>query len=254
MTTQPDAYVRLFETATQDQVLGEASTWYLSDYHHVIPHIRRLYGERAQRLKIIILLRNPADRAWSQYLMKLTENREDRDFGSALDPDVVASRLDSRYSITYDYLGTGLYYSQVKAYLESFPQVMIHVYEEFFKDTGRSMREVYRFLGLDPPKGRNDFPPVNVSGRARGRFASFVLDLVYKPNLLKSIVKGVLPQRIRTCLKYGVKNRFLRKQGLSPELKRKILEGQMEDIHSLERLLGRELLLWYQAFHRKEGA
>jgi hypothetical protein len=55
-------------------------------------------------------------------------------------------------------------------------------------------------------------------------------------------------------LKYGVKNRFLRRQGLAPELKRKILEGQMEDIHSLERLLDRELLLWYRGFQRNEGA
>lgn len=252
--SDPEVYTGMFEEASPKQVLGEASTWYLSDYRHVIPHILRLYGNQARRLKIIILLRNPADRAWSQYLMKLTEKREDGDFKSALAPEVVATRLEKRFSPTYDYIRTGLYYSQVKAYLERFPQVKIFIYEEFFRETEESMLEVYRFLGMEPPRGRGGYRPVNISGRSKGGAASVVLDLVYRPNPLKSVVKRVLPLKYRTRLKHRLKGLFLQRESLSPDLKREIIEGQIDDIRSLERLLGRELSHWTEGIENKEGA
>ena len=252
MISDPAAYTALFEPASPDQLLGEASTWYLPDHEHVISRIHRLYGDHAEEIKIMILLRNPADRAWSQYLMKLTEKREDRDFESALAPDVVASRLANRFSITYDYIRIGRYYSQVKAYLESFPRVKVFIFEEFFRETERSMDEVYDFLGLEPPQGKHEYRPVNISGLAKGGAASAALDLVYKPNPLKSIVKCFLPLKFRAPLKYHLKKRLLQRVGLSPDLKRGILERQIEDIHSLERLLGRDLSLWYGT-PEKEG-
>jgi hypothetical protein len=186
--------------------------------------------------------------------MKLTERREDRDFESALDPDVVKSRLASRFSPTYDYVRTGLYCSQVKAYMDSFPQVKIFIFEEFFKKTERNMLEIYNFLGVEPPRGRSEYRPVNISGRARGGAAAVALNLVYKPNPLKSIVKCFLPLKFRTPLKHRLKKRFLQRVRLSPELRRRILENQMEDIFSLERLLARDLSLWYGDIQREEGA
>ncbi len=73
-------YVALFQPAREDQLLGEGSTWYLYEHDRVIANLQKLYGERHRALKIIILLRDPVARSWSQYVYHVSERRRTRHF------------------------------------------------------------------------------------------------------------------------------------------------------------------------------
>ena len=244
-TSDPDEYVALFRPACAGQILGEASTWYLSDHEHVIANMQSLYGDLLRDVKIIIALRNPADRAWSQYLQKKTERREEMDFASALRPEVVSSRKKANLSPSFDYAGLSRYYSPVKTYLDRFDHVRVIIFEEFFQRIDKNIFSLFDFLGVPPPERRVNHRRVNVSGRPKGKVADVVLDLAFTPNLIKAFIKPFLPRRIRGPLKYRIKNMSLRREPLDSELRRRLLEGSREDTARLERLLGRDLSLWY---------
>lgn len=244
-TSDPDEYIALFRPARAGQILGEASTWYLSDHEHVIANMQALYGDLLRDVKIIIALRNPADRAWSQYLQKKTERREDMDFESAIRPEVVSCRKKANLSLSFDYEGFSRYYAPVKTYLDRFDHVRVIIFEEFFQRVDENIFSLFDFLGVPPPEGRVNQRRVNVSGRPKGKVADVVLDLVFTPNLFKAFVKPFLPRRVRAPLKYRIKNLALMREPFDVELRRRFLEGSREDTARLERLLGRDLSLWY---------
>ncbi len=254
ITSDPWDYFQLFRLSSQNQILGEASTWYLFDYAHVIPNLKSIYRDKHKDLKIMIFLRNPADRAWSHYLMYRSERREDLDFESALQPEVVASRKKQNFSLGYDYKGFGCYFAQVKAYLESFENVQIHIFEEFFSETDTSVATLYDFLGVSPPEHAADFPKTNVSGKPRGSVAGAILDIVYRPNILKTIVRPLLPKALRRPVKYMLKERLLQKYPFDPELRARLLDDYQKDVAQLERLLHRDLSLWFSGTGHGEAA
>ncbi len=243
--SEPEEYIVLFRPAHTDQILGEASTWYLADHEHVISNMCELYGHRLNEIKIIIVLRNPADRAWSQYLQKKTERREDMDFETAIQDEVVSSRRKANLSLSYDYVGFSRYYSQVKAYISRFDQVQVIIFEEFFQRIDENIISLFDFLGAPTPEGRINHRQVNVSGRPKGKISETILDLVFKPNVLKSFVKLFMPHRIRGPLKHRIKHASLKQEPIDPEQRQRLLEGSRQDTARLENLLGRDLSLWY---------
>ncbi|MGB2907047.1 MAG: sulfotransferase domain-containing protein [Candidatus Aminicenantaceae bacterium] len=249
---EPDDYLAMFQPEREGQILGESSTWYLSDHEHVLSNMSALYGERLREVKIIIALRNPADRAWSQYLQKKGERRENMDFESAIAPDITASRREENLSLSYDYIAFSKYSSGVGAYLDRFDKVQVIIFEEFFPRVGENILSVFDFLGVSQGEKRVARRKDNVSGLPRGKMGEAALDLVYRPNALKSAVKLFLPRRLRSPAKYRIKSAFLKRTTLNPDLRQRLLEGCRADIVQLERLLGRDLSLWFKKDVRQE--
>ncbi len=252
ITRDPWEYFHLFQKAPKNQILGEASTWYLYDHAHVIPNIKSLYGNRYKDLKIVILLRDPVDRAWSHYTMYRSERREDLDFAQALQTEVVAFRKKQHFSLGFDYKGFGFYFCQVKAYLECFEKVQIHIFEDFFRHPETKVPALYDFLTIAPQELTPDLPKANVSGIPRSRVAEAVLDLVYRPNIVKTILRPLLPTTWRRPLKYRLKKHFLQKDPLDPDLRASLGDEYRQDTQQLERLLGRDLSLWSSGTDSRE--
>jgi len=73
-------YVRLFKHARPGQIIGEASTSYLYIYQRTQKNIMAIYGEQVTNLKIIGILRNPIERAWSIYTLKKQGGGWKKDF------------------------------------------------------------------------------------------------------------------------------------------------------------------------------
>ncbi len=240
-----EEYLALFHPALENQARGEASTWYLSDHKHVLANMTSLYGDRLSDVSIIIALRNPADRAWSQYLQKRSERRESMDFESAIQPDVIASRREENLAPSYDYLGLSEYSPGVGAYLDRFDRVFVLIFEEFFPRVEENILDVFNFIGVPHGDGRIDRRKDNVSGLPKGEIGKMALSLVYRPNPLRSAAKVFLPRRFRAQLKYRIKSASLKHVPLDRGLRQRILEGYREDVMELERLLGRDLSFWF---------
>lgn len=156
------AYLRLFKNSRPDQLLGEASTSYLTS-----PDSAERIHREVPSARFIILLRNPVDRAYSLYKW-MRENgyepittfeealREEGTsrlgpprFERSHRPEFV--RTNGQYYYNYLYFHSGLYHDQVKRYVDLFgrEQVMVWVFEEFVADTRAHLRRGFEFLGVD---------------------------------------------------------------------------------------------------------
>lgn len=136
---------------------GEASPYYL--FHPLVPE--RVHQVLPQ-VKLIVMLRNPVERAISHYhyMVSLGAERLPLEEAIAREPlrlagESVRIREDPHYKSTnhrrYGYLSRGLYYDQLRNWMGPFAReaFLILSSEEFFRDCRRVLKRVYEFLGLD---------------------------------------------------------------------------------------------------------
>ncbi len=140
------------------RMTGESTPYYL--FHPRVP-------ERASRLfprvKLLLLLRNPVDRAYSHYQMMVLKGREELSFEDAIErePDRLRGEeerllADGGYvSLAHrrhSYVARGLYADQIARWAQHFPgeQMLILKAEDLFAEPVAIFREVSEFLGLSP--------------------------------------------------------------------------------------------------------
>jgi len=240
--TDQSKYIDLYKQARPGMLTGDISTPYLYLHEPTIANIRYYHDDPAH-VKIVILLRNPIERAYSQYMWKVRDGREPYSFDDALRFE--RKRMQMNYSFDYFYAHRGLYYDQVKDFMDNFPQTGIFLYEDFKNNFESTMSRLCSFLGVDDYSFEKR-KPVNVSGQPR--FATLG-KLVTMESRMKFRMLSYLPEDFRL----GMKERFqrwnsLKKKppGISTETRRRLLEYYREDIQKLQQLTGIELSHWMQ--------
>jgi hypothetical protein len=167
------------EKALRKRVItGEASPYYL--FH---PHAPRRMAEIIPDVKLIVLLRNPVDRALSHYHHEISIKKETLSFEEAIDREEERLNGEVEKMLTDDsyrsfnhqhfsYLSRGIYVDQLIAYERYFDQdqMLILRSEDFFSDTQTTYDRVTDFLGLERSLLRN-VQPSNVGTYVRGRAA-----------------------------------------------------------------------------------
>ena len=111
-------------------------------------------------VKLIVMLRNPVERAYSHYQHRLTRNREQRSFEEvcATDKETLKDGWDNLPTgdyirlghSHYSYLSRGFYYEQLRNWLAVFPKdrFLIIKAEDFFAETQEGYDDVLAFLDL----------------------------------------------------------------------------------------------------------
>lgn len=228
-----EAYQALFDRAPTDAVRGEVSPEYLAN-----PWACGRIRARLPDAKLVAVLRNPVERAFSDYLMYVRDGDEKDDFARALAAQDERRRAGSP---TGYYLETGFYGRQLRPYLETFPreQVQVHLFEDFAADPDAVLEPLFAFLGVDPSLGETPERAVNVSGVPRNA-------------LVGAAVRGgrrvgpLLPETVRRRAKAALA-RGLDRPALDVEARRRLIEIYREDVALLERLLERPLGHWLEA-------
>lgn len=237
--SDPNAYFALYEAAGDDQIAFDATTAYLYQYAQTIKSLERYYGDRIGELKIIILLRNPADRAWSHYNYLIRNGFETLSFEEAIKPENMNRRKMERWG--FDYLGFGAYFEQVKAFKERFPHTRIYLTEDL-KNHEDVLSDIYDFLELP----RVEAPAVkqaNPSGVPKNRF---IVNQMRNNTLLKKAV-NLLPERTKHNILQKrdlMMGKFLKKPKLDPGTRALITAHYREDIINLGHLIDRDLSHW----------
>jgi hypothetical protein len=135
---------------------GEASPYYL--FH---PHAPRRIRETVPHVRLIALLRNPIDRAYSHYNHMLRRGIETLPFEEAISKEEERLRGEKErmledenyYSFNhqhYSYLSRGIYVDQLRAWFQHFPrdQMFIAASEEFYRDPHSILEQITGFLKL----------------------------------------------------------------------------------------------------------
>ena len=135
-------YLRLFTSAATEAALGEASVCYLWS-----PSAPTQIAERIPGAKIVLMLRDPAAREFSEYVQCLGSGAIQGPFR-----DYIRNCLDHRsppFCIHYPSLDLGFYAEQLRRYLHLFgPNVWIGFYEDFCARPLEIYRDICRFLSV----------------------------------------------------------------------------------------------------------
>ncbi|NOZ47017.1 MAG: sulfotransferase [Chlorobi bacterium] len=138
-----DYYKQLFEASKKEKYRAESSTSYL--YSAVAA--KNIYNYNPGS-KIIILLRNPVERAFSHYLMALRYGFTTLSFKEALEKDIQKEKKG--WGISELFIELGEYYKQVKRYYEVFPKenIGVFLFDELEKNPEAFYQSIFKFLNI----------------------------------------------------------------------------------------------------------
>lgn len=237
-------YKSLFSKANNCKAIGEASTYYLALPDQTIRNIKSLVPGY-ELLKIIIILRNPIERAFSNYMMFVMNGWEGLSFRDAISEVVISERLAQGWSPSYDYFGEGLYSKRVSGYLDVFQDVRVYLYDDLQRDPIGLLADIFSFLGVN-----NDFvPDINLKMNASGLPKSKLIQRVLGTDnpirtLAKAFLKIMATEQQRAKLKEQLRRANLKRVSISPEDRRNLLELYRTDIGKLSALIERDLSDW----------
>jgi len=222
--TTESAYASLFVGAGGCRVIGESSTSYLAD-----PEACRRIRETAPDARIIIMIRDPVERAISHHLMYVREGWETRSLEQAVDDE-----LREGATWAYAYLRNGWYHDDIRRYLYAFgDRVLVIVLEDFVRNVAEGMAPVWEFVGL-APVDIGEARAVNAHMAPRNRFVSAVM----RRDLAWTVGRRLLPTGVR----HRVRDATLApadKPAVAGGLRRRLVDYYAEDVAATEQLLER---------------
>lgn len=231
-------YEALFAGVTDEVAIGEASPNYLFVHERSVPGIQK-YVPAA---KLMAILRNPVERAYSDYLMHVRQVVGNR--------KPLAEQVKVSGASSYTLL-KGRYYEGMKHFLDAFgrEQVKIFLYDELQQDAAGLMRQMYEFIGVDPSfevdMGRRQQTaqvPKNQS----------INQLLQTKNPVRqmagSLLRKVMPEEKRQQLRSRlIAANSTGKEGLplSAEDRQCLEDYYRDDVRRLQDLMGRDLSGWF---------
>jgi len=211
-------YLRLFANAGDEMALGEASVCYLWS-----ATAAERIAASIPNARILVMLRNPVDRAFSDYLHGLGAGHIRWSFREHIQRNL--SHRSSLFCVHYPFLELGLYAAQLSEYLARFgPNVWVGFYENFQNRPLETVQSIFRFLGVSP-----EFSPDMTRRYLEARV----------PRTAGRVTPTRPQPLVRRC--------FTRRPGsirMDPADRDYLVGFYREDIRKLAALLGRDLEAW----------
>ena len=173
---------------SSNQLTFEASTDYI-----FVPKAAELIYRCLPDVKLILLLRNPVDRAISHYFHQTQRYRERLSILEALayennripSSKALMERVTNIQNykkdpyIVFSYKSRGLYIEQVKKFLQYFPKERLFIVnsEKLYSQPDYVMKQIYHFLGIESNYIVKDFTPKNVTSDS---VKSYISEDVYQ--------------------------------------------------------------------------
>ena len=230
-------YCAFFKKVTNEVAVGEASPLYLYSpkapmrIKHYIPDV-----------KLIAILRNPVQRAFSNYLHFARNNREPKpDFQSALKEET--KRIQDNWQWFWHYTSVGFYAGQLKRYFANFhsKQIKIFLYEDLKNNPRAMLKDLFEYLTINPGFRPNLSIKYNVSGFPKNRLLQ---KLLTKPNPIKAIAKLIINDRMRIDIRAALMNKNIEKPQIDPDIKNKLIVLYKNDILQVQDIINRDLSDW----------
>lgn len=230
-----DEYKKLYEKVNNKRV-GDASIQYLYSYQSTADLIKADLGD----IPILILLRNPIERAYSAYNLKIRDGFEKESFESAI--NLEEERLNSNYDMLWAYASNGLYFEAVKKYKEVFSKVRIVLFEEFIEDPKSSLEEIFDFLEVTKNVNIDTSKKYAHAGKPKNKLVELLTSNKYRfTQAMRNVVLSLVPRWMIESIASGMFN----KSSVSPQMRRQLEEYFKEDINKLKSLIKNDLSSWH---------
>lgn len=235
-----EKYKNLFKEVTTEKAIGESSSIYF---------YRKETAQRIKSLipnvKLIICLKNPAERSFSNYIQKRRNGEEFiKDFNEALHEE--QTRKKNNFSPAWFYVEKGFYYNLLKNYYDIFgkKQIKVYLFDDIICNTDFVLKEIFRFLGVNEDFKYDTKTNIDETFLPKSYFLYSILKRrwdIYKYS------KNILPSNYRQKLKNYL-NRCWNENKLNPELpeetRLKLIEIYRKDILKTQDITGKDLSLW----------
>ena len=224
-------YLKLFKNSHDEKFIGEASVWYLSD-----PDSYKLIYEAVPKAKILIMIRDPIERAFSHYLMFASRNF----FKTSSFHEQIHHEIKCGVDLTKPHirLRAGFYFEDIKKFIEKFgnKQVKLLIFEEFVHDAKKKLKEVLEFLSYDYDLSNFNLTIHNPYSEPKNKIINSILNI--------SIVNKIRQKFIPESIQWYAKSKLF-----VPSIKPKMLEEDRnflktyysEDVRKLEEFLKMKL-------------
>lgn len=189
-----------FEHSGRYAVRGEVCPQYIAQ-PKVAERLRQLYEEQAPRF--VVLLRDPALRAWSWHRHLCRNGWETLSFQDALRAEAERCRdpeLLKTGNVTFNYFQSGCYADQLKVWFEHFPREAfgIWLYEDLRASPHDTYREILEHIGAPPDPQAQPTRRSNVASEPRNKVVQRVLTSA--PQRLAKRLRPIVPGRLRKPL------------------------------------------------------
>ncbi len=228
-----DHYLRLFDDCPDGALAGDASTSYL----YSVDAAQRI-RELQPAARIVAVLRNPVDRAYSLYWFNRRDLVEDLGFEAALEAET--ERIRENWHFRFHYVTSGQYADQVQKYFDAFGRepVRVYLFEDLRADERTLCRDIFTFLGIPADHLLDTGGRFNPSGDPRSRLLSRILTHQF-PRL-----RRVFPKTAKM-----VKHRLMHVNvrpapPMLPATRSMLAETFRPDVTRLEEMIGRDLSRW----------
>ena len=248
-------YRELFDGAQGKIAIGEASPMYIEDQS--VP--QKMIDFLGPDTRIIIILRNPIDRAFSLWgHLHYHSMVEPLSFEDALSVERERSESeelknqDIYYPGIFMYYRGGLYTEKVRRFLDTFGEknVYVIIFEEFMQDLRNSIKDLYKFLGVD-----TSFEPIleqhNIANVPR--LKQLQKQLSNPPKIIR-VIYSISPRFIKTLIYsvgktiYWTNQKKRTKDNLDPKIQACLSNKFRNDVVDLEHLLHRELRTYWDIY------
>ena len=221
-----EAYAALFDPATTETALGEASPHYLMH----LPAAGRI-AATLPGVRLVAALRDPAERAFSVYQMNLRNHGVN---GSV--PFLQALEADPNLRRGYAF--------NLGRFFERFPRERIHIvlFEEIAAAPLATARGIFGFLGVDEGFAPDVSKVSNPGGLPKLRALHGLLN----DARVRGLARRFLPE---AAVEAGrdLRARNLAKQTMSPAERRAAVALFRDDVLRTQEMIGRDLAAWLDA-------
>jgi hypothetical protein len=224
-----EQYLKLFKNVGRETAVGEVSGNYLGS-----GSAPRAICERIPHARIVMILRDPVERLFSQHSQAVGNSDARPEFLLWVEEQ---QALEAKWQPKLGAVWNGFYARHVERYLKYFPreQLRIFLYEQYSASPLTVLRDLFGFLEVDP-----DFP-VDVSRRHNVTWQPRFRRLHEASASLRAGVRNVLPQ----TLWQGLRRAAHRRPPQITRLERaSVLEIYEADIRELQRKLKLDLSAW----------
>ena len=224
----PEEYRELFSQAKSGQLRGDISPEYLYYCQNAVP---KILAETHEQVPIIIVLRNPIDRAYSHFLFNIRQGWESLGFEEAIKQEPL--RKAENWPCGWHYTERGCYAKQVKAYIDVFSRVLILLFERDVI-TGLAGDKILTFLGLGAQPGGTRNIHVNAGGYPKHRrLHRWLTNEDGAIRRLKNVIKVTPLYDSSRRIYQRLLDANLKKEEMKPETRMMLKERFVEDVNLL---------------------
>jgi hypothetical protein len=223
-------YGRMFRDARRGQLVGENSNSYLMQ-----PDAAELIARDLPGVKLVAILRNPIERAYSSYCMRLRYGDVSRDIFAWLDP----AGPDET-----ELVSSSLYCQKLQPYLARFPRSQLHfaLFDDIATSPETLLDALCQFLGIEPRAG-----DMEIADRVNARDKHWPLPAVHRAYARSAALRGLnrgirgswLHARIRALL-----SRPVVYPAFPDALRARLADYYRDDVARLAEIIGRDLSAW----------